>query len=68
MGRLAQTLGLAVCHERTSAEKGGVSDVRCFARDGGGPPGVALQEEIPNRHELLGLRVLVVSVDGKGAA
>jgi hypothetical protein len=27
-----------------------------------------LQEQIPNRHELLGLRALVVSVDGKGAA
>ena len=27
-----------------------------------------MQEQIPNRHELLGSRALVVSVDGKGAA
>ena len=25
-----------------------------FIRDGGGPPGVGLQEQIPNRHELRG--------------
>jgi hypothetical protein len=60
--------GVFVCHERTLAEKGGYSSVRCFARDGGGPPGVGLQEQAPNRHELLGSRVPVVSVDGKGAA
>jgi hypothetical protein len=65
---LARTLGVTVCHERASAEKGGDRGARCFARDGGGPPGAALQEEASNRHELLGSRVLVVSVDGKGAA
>src|SRR5262249_48183734 len=35
---------------------------RCFIGDGGGPPGVGLQGQAPNRHKLLGSRVLVVSV------
>ena len=47
-------LGLTVCHERTMDEKGGYSSVRCFAKDGGRPSGVGLQEQAPNRHELLG--------------
>jgi hypothetical protein len=57
-----------VCPERTLNEKGEYSSVRCFVEDGGGPPGAGLQEQASNRHELLGSRALVVSVDGKGAA
>jgi hypothetical protein len=64
----SEGLGRTVCHERTMDEKGAYRSVRCFAKDGGGPPGVGLQEQAPNRHELLGSRALVVSVDGKGAA
>ena len=41
---------------------------RCFIGDGGGPSGVGLQEQAPNRHKLLGLRVPVVSVVGKGGS
>jgi len=33
---------------------------------GAGPPGAGVQAQASNRHELLGLRVLVVSVVGKG--
>ena len=58
-------LGFTVCPERTLIERGAYSGVRCFVEDGGGPPGAGLQEQASNRHELLGSRVLVVSVDGK---
>ena len=51
---LNEGLGISVCHERTMDEKGGYSSVRCFAKDGGRPSGVGLQEQAPNRHELLG--------------
>ena len=68
MSRLAQTLGVTVCPELTLIEKGGYRNVGCFVEDGGGPPGVGVQALASNHHELLGLRVLVVSVDGKGVA
>ena len=57
-----------MCPELTLDEKGGYSNVGCVVEDGGGPPDVGVQAQASNRHELLGLRVLVVSVDGKGAA
>ena len=40
----------------------------CFIEDEGGPLGVGLQEPAPNHLKLRELRVLVVSVDGKGGA
>ena len=52
--RLSEGLGRTVCPERTLDEKGEYSSVRCFVEDGGGPPGVGLQEQASNRHELLG--------------
>ena len=61
-------LGLTVCPERTLPEKGGYISVRCFVEDGGRPSDVGVQAQASNRHELLGSRALVVSVDGKGAA
>jgi hypothetical protein len=65
---LSEGLGRTVCPERTLNGKGEYSSVRCFVEDGGGPPGAGVQAQASNRHELLGSRVLVVSVDGKGAA
>ena len=41
---------------------------RCFTKDEGGPLEAGLQEQASNRLKLRGLRVLVVSVDGKGGA
>jgi len=52
--RLSEGLGVTVCPELTLDEKGGYSSVGCFIEDGGGPPGVGLQEQASNRHELLG--------------
>ena len=57
-----------MCPELTLDEKGEYRNVGCFVEDGGGPPGAGLQEQASNRHEMLGQRVLVVSVDGEGAA
>jgi hypothetical protein len=65
---LVEGLGVTVCPERTLAEKGAYISVRCFVEDGGGPSDVGVQAQASNRHELLGSRALVVSVDGKGAA
>jgi hypothetical protein len=65
---LSEGLGLTVCPERALDEKGAYSSVRCFVEDGGGPSGAGVQAQASNRHELLGSRALVVSVDGKGAA
>jgi hypothetical protein len=39
-----------------------------LCRRWGWAPGAGVQAQASNRHELLGSRVLVVSVDGKGAA
>jgi hypothetical protein len=41
---------------------------RCFTKDEGGPLEVGLQEQASNRLKLRGLRVRVVSVEGKGGA
>lgn len=41
---------------------------RCFIGDGGRPSGAGLQGRAPNRHKLLGSRVLVVSVVEKAEA
>ena len=41
---------------------------RSFIGDGGRPSGVGLQGQAPNRHKLLGSRVLVVSVVEKAEA
>ena len=41
---------------------------RCFAKDGGRPLEVGLQEQASNRHKLRRSRVRVVSVAGKGGA
>jgi len=41
---------------------------RGCTRDEGRPLGTGLQEQVPNRLKLHGLRALVVSVDGKGTA
>jgi hypothetical protein len=65
---LSEGLGITVCPERAMNEKGAYSSARCFVEDGGGPSGVGVQAQAPNRHELLGSRALVVSVDGKGMA
>jgi hypothetical protein len=65
---LTEWLGLAVCPERVLEEKGVLSGIRCFIEDGGRPPDVGVQAQASNHHELLGSRVLVVSVDGKGMA
>jgi len=46
----------------------GVSAPRGCTRDEGRPLGTGLQEQVPNRLKLHGLRVFVVSVDGKGTA
>jgi len=54
-----------VCYERT---RQGIEGVRCFTRDEGGPLEVGLQEQTSNHCKLRGLRVLVVSVAGKGGA
>jgi hypothetical protein len=54
-----------VCPERALDEEGAYSSVRCFVEDGGWPSGAGVQAQASNRHELLGSRVLVVSVDGK---
>ena len=62
------SLGVTVCPERVLAEKGEYISTRCFVEDGGGPPDVGVQAQASNHHELLGSRVPVVSVDGKGAA
>jgi hypothetical protein len=61
-------LGVTVCPERTLVEKGEYSSVGCFVEDGGRPLDVGVQAQASNRHELLGSRALVVSVDGKGTA
>ena len=47
----------AWCHIRES--------VRNYTRDGGGPPGVGLQEQAPNPLKLRWLRARVVSVKDK---
>ena len=41
---------------------------RCFTKDEGRPLGVGLQEQASNHHKLRQLRVVVVSVAGKGGA
>jgi hypothetical protein len=46
----------------------GVSAPRGCTRDEGRPLGTGLQEQVPNRLKLHGLRALVVSVEGKGTA
>lgn len=40
--------------------------MRCFTKDEGGPLGVGLREQAPNRHKLRRSRAFVVSVVGKG--
>ena len=65
---LSDRLGLTVCPERALDGKGAYSNVRCFVEDGGRPSDVGVQAQASNRHELLGSRALVVSVDGKGTA
>jgi hypothetical protein len=62
---LSEGLGRTVCPERALDEKGEYSNVRCFVEDGGRPSGAGVQAQASNRHELLGSRALVVSVDGK---
>ncbi len=52
-----------VCYERDRCRSG---RKRCFSKDEGRPLEVGLQEQASNRHKLLGLRVRVVSVVGKG--
>jgi putative transposase len=54
-----------VCYERT---RQWIEGVRCFTRDEGRPLEVGLQERTSNHCKLRGLRVLVVSVAGKGGA
>ena len=49
-----------MCHEAHFK----IECVNC-TEDGGGPPGVGLQEQASNRLKLLGLRALVVSVKEK---
>ena len=46
----------------------GVSAPRGCTRDEGRPLGTGLQEQVPNRLKLHGLRAFVVSVDGKDMA
>jgi hypothetical protein len=65
---LSEGLGVTVCPERALDEKGEYSSAWCFVEDGGGPSGAGVQAQASNRHELLGSRALVVSVDGKGMA
>ena len=47
--------------------KGGRSRPNCM-EDEGRPLGIGVQAQVPNHFELLGSRVRVVSVEGKGAA
>jgi hypothetical protein len=62
---LSEGLGITVCPERALNEKGEYSSGRCFVEDGGRPSDAGVQAQASNRHELLGSRALVVSVDGK---
>ncbi len=57
-----------VCHEGTFIHQTGGRSEPCCMEDEGGPLGIGVQAQVPNHLELLGLRVLVVSVEGNGVA
>ena len=65
--RTAEPSGIDVRHERKGGDdvEDRCQSIRCCARDGGWPPGIALQGEVSNHRKLRRSRAGVVSVADK---